>query len=56
MRQAPCSELGQWSQHLFFVALFPGLMRGEIVLLKESLWTDPIVLAFLWSSESKRPR
>lgn len=35
MRHAPCSELGQWGPRLFFVASFPGLMRGEVVVLKE---------------------
>lgn len=52
MRQVPCSELDQWNQHLFFVTSFPGPNRGEVVVLRESLWTDLTVLAFLWSSES----
>lgn len=52
MRHAPYSELGQWSQRLFFVTLFPGLRRGEVVVLKEGKPLDgSIVLAFLWSSE-----
>lgn len=52
VRQVPCSELDQWNQHLSFATLFPGLSRGEVVVLRESLWTDLIVLAFLWSLES----
>lgn len=52
VRQLPCSELDQWNQHPSFATLFPGLSRGEVVVLRESLRTDLIVLAFLWSSES----
>lgn len=52
VRQLPCSELDQWNQHPSFSTLFPGPSRGEVVVLRESLRTDLIVLAFLWSSES----
>lgn len=52
VRQVPCIELDQWNQHPSFSTLFPGPSRGEVVVLRESLRTDLIVLAFLWSSES----